>query len=766
VTREKPASPAAPAPERPRDFIREIVDADLAAGRHQRVVTRFPPEPNGYLHIGHAKSICLNFGLAQDYAGVCHLRFDDTNPTTEDKEYVESIQNDIRWLGFDWGEHLYFASDYYERLYQFAEELIEKGLAYVCDLSEDEISEYRGSISEPGRPSPFRERSAAENLDLFRRMRAGEFPDGSRVLRAKIDMANPNMKLRDPLLYRIKHAHHYRTGDAWCIYPFYDFAHPLSDALESITHSICTLEFENNRDIYDWLVEHVDAPARPRQYEFARLSMTHTVMSKRKLLELVQKKLVAGWDDPRMPTLAGMRRAGVTPEAIRKFAARIGVAKNNSTVEVELFEHTLRDDLNEKSPRVLCVLRPLKVVIENYPEGQTEELAAGYWPHDIPKQGSRLVPFSRELYIDRDDFMENPPKDFFRLAPGREVRLRHAYVIRCDQVVKNEAGEVVELRCSYDPATKSGDGATRKVKGTLHWVSALHAVDVEVRLYDRLFATQVPGAESGDPLKDLNPRSLEVVRNAKAEPSLATAIAGDRFQLEREGFFFVDPVDSKPGAPVFNRTVALKDTWAKLTAKTSPKPAAKPAASSPKAAAPPAKREDLSEQARALVDTHGLSTEDARVLADSAPLAALFDAARAVHPNAKSLASWIVNELPAGTRAGEALPFGGAEIAELVALIDDGAISGAIGKQVLAEMLAGGGAPRAIVEQKGLRQIADAGALGPVVERVLSENADAAERYRAGNKNVLGALVGMVMKATRGKANPKLASELIVQKLG
>ncbi|MBK8994713.1 MAG: glutamine--tRNA ligase/YqeY domain fusion protein [Myxococcales bacterium] len=749
------------APDRPKDFIRDIIDADLAEGRHQSVVTRFPPEPNGYLHIGHAKSICLNFGIARDYGGVCHLRFDDTNPTTEDIEYVEGIQRDIRWLGFDWGDKLFFASDYYARLYDFAEELIRKGLAYVCDLNEQQISEYRGTITEPGKPSPFRERSIAENLDLFRRMRAGEFPDGSRVLRAKIDMASPNMKLRDPLLYRIKHAHHYRSGDAWCIYPLYDFAHPLSDAIEGITHSICTLEFENNRDIYDWLIDNVELPARPRQYEFARLNLTYTVMSKRKLLELVESGRVSGWDDPRMPTIAGLRRRGVTPEAMRSFATRVGVAKNNSTVELALFEHTLREDLNERSPRVLCVLDPLEVVIENYPEGQVEELEAAYWPHDVPKQGSRKLPFSRRLFIDQSDFAENPPKDFFRLAPGREVRLRHGYVIRCERVEKDASGKVTRLVCSYDPATRGGDSGGRKVRGTIHWVSAAGALDVEVRVYDRLFQTEFPGAESGDPLSDLNPGSLVVLRGCKAEPSLAEAAPGDRFQFEREGFFFVDPNDSRPGTPIFNRTVALKDTWAKLVQKAEPKAEARKP--EPKSVAKAAPREGLSTAARALVEAHQLSPEDARVLGEPGPLRSLFDSALPHHDNARALASWIVNELP---RSDEPLPFGGQEVAELVALIDAGTLSGALGKKVLGEMLAGGGSPRAIVEKQGLRQIADPAALVPIVEAVLAKNADTVARYRAGNKNVLGALTGMILRETRGQANPKLVSQLLLEKLG
>ena len=750
--------------DRPKDFIRDIIDADLAAGRHQKIVTRFPPEPNGYLHIGHAKSICLNFGIARDYGGVCHLRFDDTNPTTEDVEYAEAIMRDVRWLGFDWGDKLFYASDYYERLYQLAEELIEKGLAYVCDLNEEEISAYRGTITEAGRPSPYRERSVAENLQLFRSMRAGEFPDGSRVLRAKIDMASPNMKLRDPLLYRIKHAHHYRSGDAWCIYPLYDFAHPLSDAIEGITHSICTLEFENNRDIYDWLVDHLTLPARPRQYEFARLNLTYTLMSKRKLLQLVEEKRVSGWDDPRMPTIAGLRRRGVTPEALRAFATRVGVAKNNSTVELALFEHTLREDLNERSPRVLCVLDPLEVVIENYPAGQSEELDAALWPHDVPKEGSRKLPFGLRLYIDRSDFSENPPKDFFRLAPGREVRLRHAYVIRCERVVKDAAGTVTQLVCSYDPSTRGGDAGGRKIKGTLHWVSADHAVDVEVRAYDRLFSVEIPGAAGGDPLADLNPASLVVRTGCKAEPSLRSAAAGDRFQFEREGFFFVDPLASRPGAPVFNRTVSLKDSWAKAAAKAEPK--AEPRAAKAKAPEKPSAREALSPEAQALLERHGLSPEDARVLGEPGPLRALFDAALAFHGNARGLAAWIVNELPPAARAGEPLPFGARELAELSSLIDDGTLSGALGKKVLAEMLNGGGSPKAIVERLGLKQIGDPAALGPVVDRILAESAEMVARYKAGNKNVLGALTGMVLKETRGQANPKLVSQLLLDRLG
>ena len=545
------------------DFIRARIAEDLAAGRGgSRVATRFPPEPNGYLHIGHAKSICLNFGVAQEFGGTCNLRFDDTNPTKEDVEYVESIEEDVRWLGFEWAG-LHFASDYFEQLYDYAVHLIRRGLAYVDSQSAEQIRQRRGTLTEPGTESPFRNRGIEENLDLFSRMRAGVFEDGAHVLRAKIDMASPNINMRDPVLYRIRRAHHHRTGDAWCIYPMYDFAHPPSDALEQITHSLCTLEFEDHRPLYDWLIEHLPVPARPRQIEFARLNLTYTVMSKRRLLELVQEGHVSGWDDPRMPTIVGMRRRGYTPDAIRTFCERIGVAKRENIVDVALLEHAVREDLNLHAPRVMAVLRPLRLVIENYPEGQTEEVSVVNNPED-PSAGSRKVPFSRVLYIERDDFMEDPPKKFFRLAPGREVRLRCAYFITCTGVTKDPAsGEVTELRCTYDPATRGGDAPDgRKVKATLHWVSAAHAIAAEVRLYDRLFNAEQPGA-SGDYRADLNPNSLEVIREAKVEPSLAAAAPGVRVQFERIGYFSVDR-DSVAGRPVFNRTVTLKDSWAKI----------------------------------------------------------------------------------------------------------------------------------------------------------------------------------------------------------
>jgi glutaminyl-tRNA synthetase len=555
--------------ERPADFIREIVADDLKAGRHSsRVHTRFPPEPNGYLHIGHAKSIALNFGVAEEFGGLCNLRFDDTNPAKEDVEYVDSIQEDVRWLGFDWADRLFYASDYFERMYAYAEQLIRDGKAYVDSLSADEIREYRGTLTEPGRNSPHRDRSADESVDLFRRMRSGEFPDGAHVLRARIDMASPNINMRDPTLYRIRHATHHRTGDAWSIYPTYDYAHPISDAIEGITHSLCTLEFEDHRPLYDWVVEHIRHDAafrsRPRQIEFARLNLNYTVMSKRKLLALVEQKRVTGWDDPRMPTLAGLRRRGYTPEAIRDFCARIGVAKKENVIDMALLEHTVREDLNRRAQRALAVLRPLKVVIENYAEGRVEEVDAVNNPEQ-PAEGNRQVPFSRELYIERDDFMEVPAKKFFRLSPGAEVRLRYAYILTCTGVIKDAAGEIVELRGTIDEESLKGT-STRRVKGTIHWVSAAHAVDAEVRLYDRLFASEDPGENGRDPLSDLNTASLDVLTACKVERALGQVAAGTRYQFERQGYFCVDP-DSRPGAPVFNRTVTLKDAWARITAK-------------------------------------------------------------------------------------------------------------------------------------------------------------------------------------------------------
>jgi glutaminyl-tRNA synthetase len=556
-------------PTAPRDFIREIIVSDREAGRHGgRVHTRFPPEPNGYLHIGHAKAICLNFGIAEEFDGRCNLRMDDTNPTKEDVEYVESIERDVAWLGFKWHGEVLYAADYFETMYEYAETLIRTDKAYVDDLTADEIREYRGTLTEPGKDSPYRNRPVEESLDLFRRMRAGEFPDGSRVLRAKIDMASGNINMRDPTIYRIRHASHHRTGDTWCIYPMYTYAHPIEDALEGITHSLCTLEFEDQRPFYDWVLESLQTEFRPQQIEFARLNLNYTVMSKRKLLQLVAEGHVSGWDDPRMPTISGLRRRGYTPESIRDFCDRIGITKKENVVDVALLEHCVREDLNKRAPRAMAVLRPLEVVIDNYPEGEVEYVDVGNNPEDAAA-GTRKVPFSRVLYIEHDDFREDPPKKFYRLSPGREVRLRNAYFITCREVVKDDAGNVVRLFCTYDPATRGGNAPDgRKVKATLHWVSTAHAVDAEVRLYDRLFSVENPSDEEGQDWKSfLNPNSLERLIGCKLEPSLAELTRGARVQFERLGYFCVDP-DSAPGALVFNRTVTLKDAWAKIEART------------------------------------------------------------------------------------------------------------------------------------------------------------------------------------------------------
>jgi glutaminyl-tRNA synthetase len=545
-----------------RDFIRDIMDADLAAGRNTEVVTRFPPEPNGYLHIGHAKAICLNFGVAQEYGGRCHLRFDDTNPVKEEQEYIDAMQRDVRWLGFDWGRHLYHASDYFEQLYDWAEHLIRAGKAYVDDLSAEEMRAMRGSLTEPGHNSPYRVRPVAENLDLFRRMRAGEFPNGARVLRAKIDMAAGNMNLRDPVLYRILHAEHPRTGTKWCIYPTYDFAHGQSDAIEGVTHSLCSLEFEDHRPLYDWLIDNLPVPSRPRQYEFARLNLSYTVLSKRFLTRLVSEGRVSGWDDPRMPTLAGLRRRGVPPAAIRDFVRSVGVARASSVVDVAMFEHAIREHLNKSAQRRMAVLRPLKLVIDNYPAAASEELEAVNNPED-PAAGTRRVTFGRELYIERDDFMEDPPKNFYRLSPGREVRLRYAYFVTCREVVKNAAGEIVELICMYDPATRGGNAPDgRKVRATLHWVSAAHSRPADIRLYNSLFTRPDPGT-NGDFIADLNPQSLQTLTEARVEPGLAAAPPGEAIQFERQGYFCLD-TDSTAQRLIFNRTVGLRDSWAKI----------------------------------------------------------------------------------------------------------------------------------------------------------------------------------------------------------
>ena len=780
-----------------RDFVRAIIADDVESGKHGgRVVTRFPPEPNGFLHIGHAKSICLNFGAAADHQGTTHLRFDDTNPETEDELYVRSIQEDVRWLGFDWGEHLYFASDHFERLYGYAQELTRAGKAYVDSSTEDEIREFRGTVNEPGRDSPFRNRSVEENLDLFERMRAGEFGSGEHVLRARIDMTSNNMLMRDPVLYRIRHADHYRTGDDWCVYPLYDFTHCLSDSMEGITHSVCTLEFENNRELYDWILDNLDVPRPPpRQYEFARLNLEYTVLSKRMLLRLVNDGHVTGWDDPRMPTIAGMRRRGVPPRALRTFCDMIGVAKTENRVDIGKLEYAIRDELNHHARRVMCVLRPLKVVIVNYPEGEVDELDAPYFPKDVGKEGTRKIPFTRELYIEEDDFEEDPPEGFKRLIPGEEVRLRYGYVVRCVDVVKDEAGHIVEVLCSYDPETRGGatsDG--RKVRGTIHWVSASESLPTEVRLYDRLFVKNDPDDvdEGEDFTANLNPDSLVVLTESRIEPSVGADPPGLAYQFERTGYFVTDPVDSKPEAMVFNRTVTLRDSWAKAReegapgtekgsrtgAKTGPGARASsgaeateharkeaPSAPPPRAARP----EDPAAGAiyDRLVTESGLSEAEASVLAIDPELAALFREASEHTGDSATLAKWVVNEVPRirMDRPVAELSFAGAELGRLVELVSSGAVSGRAAREVLAIIASEGGDPDVVIEERGLGQVSDASALEPVVAGVLGRNPDKVEAYRNGKTGLLGFFVGQVMSETKGAADPELTQRLLREAL-
>lgn len=764
-------------------FLTDIIDADLAAGRNGgRVVTRFPPEPNGFLHVGHSKSIILNFGLAKQYGGRANLRFDDTNPTTEDTVYVESIQEDVRWLGFDWGEKVHFASDYFEKMHACALQLIEAGKAYVDSQNVEEIREGRGSFDKPGANSPFRTRSVEENLALFAKMRAGEFADGACVLRAKIDMAHPNVLMRDPLLYRIRHAHHHRTGNAWPIYPMYDFAHPLEDAIEGVTHSICTLEFESNRELYDWVLDHTGPwNPRPRQYEFARLALGYTVMSKRKLLQLVKEKHVSGWDDPRMPTIAGMRRRGVTPEALREFADLVGVAKNNSLVDIGKFEFAIRSDLEARATRAMGVLRPLKVVLTNWPPDKTETLEIPWWPNDPAREGTREVPFGRELLIEREDFSAEPPKDWRRLAPGVETRLVGAYVIKCEEVVRDEAGEITELRCTYDPLSRGGEPQEKKkISGTLHWVPAKESLPAEVRLYDRLFTVELPDA-SGDFLQHLNPQSLTVATEARVEPALASAPAARHYQFLRQGYFYVDPIDSKPGAPVFNRTLPLKDTWAKKPEKVEVRRVEKKASADaviaaasgvttganaviavPKKSRVEARAELRSEKPELAARFEryqkelSLSFEEADLLTGDPELSAYFDRAVAAHGEPKSVARWTLNELlgamPKDTGFA-ALPLPGEAFGKFVALVDEGRVTQAAAKTLLADLVANGGEPEARMKAMGLEKVEDSGAIESAVKKVLESQAAEVTRYRAGEKKLFGVLMGAVMRETGGAAD-------------
>ena len=775
------------------NFIRDIIDADLASGQQTKVVTRFPPEPNGYLHIGHAKSICLNFGLARDYqeaghsGSVCHLRFDDTNPTKEEVEYVESIQADVKWLGFDWHDKLFFASDYFERLYQIAVHLIKKGKAYVDSLTIDQIREHRGSLTEPGKESPYRNRSVEGNLELFAKMRAGVFQDGAHVLRAKIDMSAKNMLMRDMILYRIRHAHHHRTGDAWCIYPMYDYAHPLSDAIESITYSICTLEFDNNREFYDWVVAEAREllPATPHQYEFARLNIEYTMMSKRNLLKLVEEKLVSGWDDPRMPTLAGLRRRGYTPEAIRDFAEMVGVAKANSLIDFAKLEYCIRNDLNYRAPRRMCVLDPIKVIITNYPEGQTEIVEAADFPPDVNKPGSHPMTFSREVYIERSDFEQDPPKGFHRLSPGVEVRLTFAYIIKCDEAIFKD-GKVVELRCTYDPESKSASvahvgHATRKVKSALHWVSVAQAVPCEVRLYDRLFSAAAPGAER-DFHEDINPASLTTISQAFVEPAVLSDAPGSRYQFTRQGFFCSDVIDSKPDKLVFNRIVSLRDSWAKQAeeapakpepVKPEPEPKAKGEARPNKKSATQ-KREAARAEHPALAASYAryqaelkLSEDDADLLTGELDTSAFFDAAVAVYQNAASVSKWVINEVlrEAKDVSVKELAVKPAQLAALAKMVDAQELSSSAAKTVFAKLVQEGGEPAEWMVKLGLQKVADQGALLLAIEKILAANPEQAKKYQEGKKTLLGFFVGAVMKETNGSADPAMTRELLLQKL-
>ncbi len=771
------------------DFIRDIIEDDMRTGRHGgRVVTRFPPEPNGYLHIGHAKSICLNFGIAEQYGSRCNLRFDDTNPAKEDVEYVESIQHDVRWLGFSFGDRALFASDYFDEMYELAEDLVREGKAYVDHLSDDEISEYRGSLSAPGRPSPYRDRSVEENLALFREMRAGELPDGTCALRARIDLRASNMKMRDPLLYRIRHAHHDRTGDAWPIYPMYDFAHPISDAIEGITHSLCTLEFENNRELYDWVIDQTGVSerhgfSRPKQIEFARLKLDHTVMSKRKLLLLVEDGHVAGWDDPRMPTIAGMRRRGYRPEAIRAFADLIGVAKVNSVVDIGKLEYCVRDDLNWVAPRVLGVLRPLKVTISSWPAGQVEELSGPYFPPDVGKPGERTVPFGREILIDRDDFALDPPADYQRLAPGRTVRLRHGYCITCEEVVE-EGGEVVEVQARHIPDTVGKQPPGITVSGVVHWVSAAHALPAEVRLYDRLVKAPRPEEGDGELARSLNPSSLQVIRDAMVEPSLATAEPGSHWQFERVGYFVVDAEDSRPGALVLNRTVTLRDSGQATRDAATPTPTSVDESHERSAKAktrPPKKSRTeyraearlrdpvLGERFAAWPGTYGISDDDAGLLTADRAVGDLFLAAvtEGGGPPA-AVARWLVNELPPalGDRELAETRLTGSALGTLVAAIESGEITSQVAKDVFAEMVERGADPREVIAERGLAQVNDEETIVALVDQVVAANPDKVVQYRAGKTALFGFFVGQVIRASQGKANPQVVQKLVRDRLG
>ena len=743
-----------------KDFLRTIVEKDLKSGKYKEVVTRFPPEPNGFPHIGHAKSIVINFGIARDYNGRCNLRMDDTNPTKEDTKYVEALKDAVEWLGFDWGDNVYFTSDYFHKIYDYAIKLIKMDKAYVDSLNEEEIREYRGTVTDSGKRSKYAQRSVEENLDLFARMKEGEFKDGEHVLRAKIDMSAANMKMRDPLLYRIRHAHHFRAGDEWSIYPMYDFAHCLSDYTEGISHSLCTLEFENNRDIYNWVLDTLELEQpRPHQHEFARLAINYTVMSKRKLLELVEGGQVNGWNDPRMPTIAGYRRRGYTPESILNFCDQIGIAKANSMVDVAQLEFCIRDDLNTKVPRVMCVLDPLKVTIVNY-DG-SEELDASYYPEDVPKEGSRKMPFSSTIYIERDDFNENPPKGYFRLAPEQPVRLKHAYIITCRKVIKDAKGKIIEIKAEYNPKSKSGsDISGIKVKSAIQWVSAKEAKTVEVRLYDRLYSIEAP-----EDMEDLNPNSLKVIKNALVEPAVILEKPDERFQFERQGYFYADPIDYSDENPVFNKIVGLKDSWGKKKKTTdTSKPQDKKVQIDGEVV-------PMSESQKILFDRYnlelGLNSELANTLARDEQLSSFYEEALLILDSPVSLANMVTNEVARELKQMQIseLKFSAKQVAKLIQMVDDTTISNKIAKQVFEEMVKSGENPTKIVEDKGLVQISDPAKISPIIDEIIAKNPDNVAKFKAGNTKLLGFFVGQVLKATGGKANPKVVNKLVAEKL-
>ena len=779
-----------------RDFLRQIIDRDIAAGRYDGVITRFPPEPNGYLHIGHAKSILLNFGIAEEYGGRCHLRFDDTNPETEEAEFVEAIKEDVRWLGFDWGEYLYHAADYFGQMYEFAEQLIRNGKAYVDSQDEAAIRESRGTVTEPGIPGPDRERPVEENLELFRGMRDGAFREGEYVLRAKIDLAAPNMLMRDPILYRIRHASHHRSGDEWCIYPMYDYAHCLEDAIEKVTHSFCTLEFENNRELYDWILDELGfEEPRPHQYEFGKGLINYTVTSKRKLLRLVRGGHVAGWDDPRLPTLTALRRRGVPPDALLAFWGRVGVARADARIDVGTLEFAIRDELNRKAPRVFAVLDPLKVVLTDWEPGRTRDLDAPYFPHDVPLEGSRTLPFSGEVFIERGDFSEDPPPGFKRLVSGGEVRLRYGCIIRCVRAVRDGEGRVVELHCTHDPDSWHGKpGSGRRVPGTIHWVPAAEAVPCEVRLYDRLFSVPDPDAAAaarGDEstiLDFLNPDSLEVREGALVEPSVLGDPRDSRYQFERTGYFWRDPVDDSAVLPVFNRIVTLRDVWSRRGARPGTGNGKKSARRAEREAKPRERRrpepsspgsrrglpDELQARADGLVRRFGLTEVDADILARDDERGRFLEAAAGAWPEPErgpesgvQLANWIIHELPRvrDGRALEDLPFGPAELAGLVALVDQELISSSAGAEVLAVLAQEGGEPAEIVRRLDLLQMRDSERLEPVISSVLAASPGKVGQYRGGKEGLLGYFMGQVMARTGGKADPGLASRMLKARL-